>query len=98
MHEKAIQAPLLELLRAVPRDAVYVWNDVMSSSSYAVGRLCHDAADEIDALHATNTIRIANAARLEEENERLLAANRDCSASRLRLTIHSGRARPTAAA
>lgn len=60
MSEQACKTPLVELLRAVPRDAVWVFNDVMSMSSYPVGRLCHEAADEIEGYRASSDIRGAN--------------------------------------
>ena len=46
---EAKQVPLVERLRSVPRDAVWIFNDVMSSSSYPVGLMCREAAAEIAA-------------------------------------------------
>ena len=46
---EAKRVPLVDRLRAVPRDAVWIFNDVMSSSSYPVGLMCREASDEIAA-------------------------------------------------
>lgn len=47
------QTPLIDLLERVPRDAVLVVeHDQFDSSSYPIGRLCHEAAAELRRLHA----------------------------------------------
>lgn len=47
---EAKRTPLIELLERVPRDAVLVVeHDQFSSSSYPVGRLCHEAAAALEA-------------------------------------------------
>lgn len=53
----AMQTPLTDLLRDLPRDAVFRWehreaNGWRSSNSAPIGRHCHAAADQIDALRA----------------------------------------------
>ena len=53
---EAKQTPLIDLLERVPRDAVLVVeHDQFSSSSYSIGRLCHEAAAELRRLHIQRT-------------------------------------------
>lgn len=50
---EAKRTPLIELLERVPRNAVLVVeHGQFSSSSYPVGRLCHEAADALRAALA----------------------------------------------
>ena len=52
---EAKQTPLIDLLERVPRDAVLVVeHDQFSSSSYPVGRLCHEAAAALRARASTH--------------------------------------------
>lgn len=48
------QTPLIDLLRCIPEDAVYQWEDEVrgfrSWSSSPIGKHCHRAADEIEQL------------------------------------------------
>lgn len=65
------QTPLIDLLESVPRDAVLVVeHDQFSSSSYPVGRLCHEAAAALRAV-------LAEVERLRAEVERLSEALRE---------------------
>lgn len=68
---EAKRTPLIELLERVPRDAVLVVeHDQFSSSSHPVGRLCHEAADALEA--AREDARV-----LRRGNERLAEALRE---------------------
>ena len=61
---EAKQTPLIDLLENVPRDTVLVVeHDQFSSSSYPVGRLCHEAAAALRAV-------LAEVERLREDAER----------------------------
>ncbi|MCA3182399.1 MAG: hypothetical protein INH13_02040, partial [Cupriavidus sp.] len=52
---EAKQAPLIDLLERVPRDAVLVVeHDQFDSSSYPIGRLCHEAAAALRARASTH--------------------------------------------
>lgn len=49
----AAETPLHELLRSIPKDAIYRWEDSpMSFSSSPIGLLAHRAADALAALQA----------------------------------------------
>jgi hypothetical protein len=50
------ETPLIDLLRCIPVDAVYQWEDevrgLRSYNSSPIGKHCHRAADEIERLRA----------------------------------------------
>jgi hypothetical protein len=72
MTEQPRKTPLVELLRSVPRDAVWVFNDVMSMSSYPVGKWCHEAAAEITGHEAAKFACMRDNEALREKLGRLL--------------------------
>ncbi len=72
MSEQPRKTPLVELLRSVPRDAVWVFSDVMSMSSYPVGKWCHEAAAEITGHEAAKFACMRDNEALREKLGRLL--------------------------
>lgn len=70
---EAMQTPMVELLRAVPRDAVKVYESGSGLQSedkiFAVGRICHEAADELErALQSVEDLTRSLAEMTEERN------------------------------
>ena len=72
MNEQARKTPLVELLRSVPRDAVWVFSDVMSMSRYPVGKWCHEAAAEIAGHEAAKFACMRDSEALREKLGRIL--------------------------
>lgn len=51
MMEQAYQTPLIDLLRGVPKDGRDMYeHDTTHHQNVPYGRLCHEAADEIESL------------------------------------------------
>ena len=77
----ACETPLLDLLKAVPKDAVGSW-DVSDIESHHVpyGRMCHEAADAIEGTQAELSAALALLAEHKREIERLhkLRDDREC--------------------
>lgn len=65
------KTPLLDLLRSVPADGRHVYeHDSMHSHNIPYGRLCREAADELDRLSA----EVAQERKVDTDSRRMFVA------------------------